>query len=379
MIFTLSEEQAQLVASAKKFAEAEIRPYAAVLDESGEFPTSIIQKAYEVGLINFLQSESLGGTGLSVLDSCLVLEELARGCAGVTTSLVANDLALTPILLRGSDGQKRRYIGDLIKRKELASFGLTEPQAGSDAAGLATTYIKTDTGYRLTGSKQWISNAGYADQFTVFATSNRELRHKGISCFVVPRSAPGVSVGKHENKLGQRCSNTATVHFDSVDVDNDALIGKEGEGFSLAMETLDWSRPITAIMAVGIARAAFEYARDYSLERRQFGQSISSFQSIQFILADMLTSIDASRLLTLRSASLVDSGVPATLESSMAKRFAADSAMDVTTNAVQVYGGYGYTKDYPVEKLMRDAKLMQIYEGTSQIQRVVIARELLKK
>lgn len=374
----LSPEQLSLVVEARRFAENEIRPRAAELDESASFPLQIIEQAYSLGLINFIQQEDDGGTGLSVLDACLVLEELARGCAGVTTSLVANDLALTPIRLRGSAEQRKRFIAGLIEQRQLASFCLTEPGAGSDAAGLATTYRREGDHFIISGSKQWISNGGHATQFTVFATSDRSLRHKGISCLVVPSNTPGISVGKHENKLGQRCSNTVAITFDNVRVPVDNLIGTEGEGFRIAMETLDWSRPITAIMAVGIARAAFEYARDYSLERNQFNQPIASFQAIQFMLADMATAVDAARLLTLRSAALIDAGRNATVESSMAKRFAADIAMENTINAVQIYGGYGYTKDYPVEKLMRDAKLMQIYEGTSQIQRVVIARELLK-
>jgi acyl-CoA dehydrogenase len=374
---TLSEEQQALVDEARKFATQEMLPHAARLDETAEFPHDILRKAQSLGLMNLIQSASLGGTGLSVLDACLVVEELSAACAGMTTSIVANDLALTPIHLAGTDAQRERFVRGIIDRGAYASFCLTEPGAGSDAAGLTTTLTKRGDTYLLNGTKQWITNGGYASQFTVFATLDRSLRHKGICCIVVPADLPGITRGRHENKMGQRCSNTVQLTFENVELPADHLIGKEGEGFRIAMQTLDWSRPLTAIMAVGIARAAFDYARSYALERTQFGQRLSSFQGIQFMLADMATKVDASRLLTLRSAALLDGGASATIESSMAKRFSADAAMEVTTDAVQIYGGYGYTKDYPVEKLMRDAKLMQIYEGTSQIQRIVIARELL--
>lgn len=374
----LTEEQQALVDQSRKFTEQEILPVASHLDETAEFPSAIILKAQELGLINLLQSQDLGGTGLSVLDACLVVEELAAGCAGVTTSLVANDLALTPIQLGGSEEQKRRLIGDLIQRKGLASFCLTEPGAGSDAAGLTTTITPTDGGYLLNGAKQWITNGGYAHQLTVFATIDRSKKHKGICCLVVDGASEGITRGRHENKMGQRTSNTVQLKFENVFVPKENLIGREGEGFGIAMRTLDWSRPLTASMAVGIGRAALHYSIDYAKQRSQFGQPIGNFQGIQFMLADMATKVEASRLLTLKSAALIDNGEESSLESSMAKRLSADSAMEVTTDAVQIFGGYGYTRDYPVEKLMRDAKLMQIYEGTSQIQRVVIAKRLLQ-
>jgi acyl-CoA dehydrogenase len=375
----LNEEQNLIIKEAKRFVQAEVVSAAAGLDERAEFPGDILGKAYDLGYINLVQDIDYGGVGLSVYDSCLIVEEFAAGCAGITTSLVANDLALLPIKLAGSSEQKSRFIGDLIKRKQYASFCLSEPNAGSDAAGLSTTltYDSARQVYLLNGSKQWITNGGYSSQFTVFATVNKSQRHKGICCVVVAADASGVLVGSHENKLGQRCSNTVPITFTDVVVTKEQLIGAEGEGFKIAMETLDWSRPMTAAIAVGLGRVATEHAIRYAKDRKQFGQSIANFQAIQFMLADMATAVDASRLLTLRSASLVDQGKQATLESSMAKRFAADAAMEVTTNAVQIFGGYGYTKEYPVEKLMRDAKLLQIYEGTSQVQRIVIARELL--
>ena len=372
-----SAEQQMLVGEVRKLVLEAVLPVAGALDEKSEFPTDILAKAYELGFINLIQDDSLGGAGLSVYDACLLIEEFAAGCAGVTTSLVANDLALTPIKLAGTPEQKTRFIGDLIKKRQYSSFCLSEPNAGSDAAGITTLLTPDGNGYLLNGAKQWITNGGYASQFTVFATIDKTRRHKGVCCVVVAADAPGVQVGSHENKLGQRCSNTVPINFSNVRVNRDDMIGGVGEGFPIAMQTLDWSRPITAAIAVGVARAATEHAIKYAQERMQFGQAIASFQGIQFMLADMATAVEASRLLTLRSAALVDAGRHGSLESSMAKRFAADAAMEVTTNAVQVFGGYGYTKDYPVEKLMRDAKLLQIYEGTSQVQRIVIARELL--
>ena len=374
----LSPEQESLREIAQRFALDKIRPIAAQLDERAEFPLAVIKESHALGLINLTIPVELSGSGLSIFDACLVIEEIAWGCAGFATSMVANDLALTPIRLAGSEDQKRRFIQPIAASGEFSSFCLSEPSAGSDVAGLQTTVEDGGDYWILNGAKQWISNAGYASQYTVFASIDRTKKHKGLCCLVVPRSTEGISVGHHENKMGQRCSDTCSVTFDNVKVPKDHMIGAPGEGFKIAMQTLDASRPMTASIAVGIARAACEHALAYSKERKQFGSPISSFQGVQFMLADMATVIDSSRLLTWRSAWLIDQGKPASIESSMAKRFSADSAMSVTTDAVQIFGGYGYTKDYPVEKLMRDAKLLQIYEGTSQIQRIVIAREMLK-
>ena len=375
---SLSEEQEALVSEARKFAEGEIRPVAGKLDETSQFPDAIIKKGHSLGLLNLVQDAEYGGTGLSVFDACLVIEEIARGCAGVATSMVANDLALLPIAIGGTKDQKMRFIKPVAEGGAVVSFCLTEPGSGSDAAGMSSTVVEDGDSWVLNGTKQWITNGGYAKQFTVFATIDKGKKHKGICCLVIPGDAPGVKRGHHENKLGQRCSNTVVMSFDGVRIPKDHMIGAPGEGFRIAMKTLDATRPMTAIIAVGIARAAYEYARDYSKDRKQFGQPISAFQGIQFMLADMATAIDAGRLLTLRSALLLDEKKESSLESSMAKLFSAEMAMKATIDAVQIFGGYGYTKDYPVEKLMRDAKLMQIYEGTSQIQRIVIARELLK-
>lgn len=379
MPIELSDDLAALQDTARRFAEAEIRPVAAQYDETGEFPRQILKRAQQAGLMNLVQREEYGGSNLSIVEACVVIEELAAACAGFTTSIVANDLALTPIALDGTFEQRAEFIRPIASSGSFASFCLTEPGAGSDAAGLTTMAERTTNGYRLTGTKQWITNGGVASQYTVFATLGPTLRHKGVSCFVVPADSPGITRGKHENKMGQRCSNTVQVTFDGVEIPASHRIGEEGEGFSIAMRTLDLSRPLTAMIGVGIARRACELALAYAGERKQFGRLIGSFQAIQFMLADMATAVDAARLLTMRAAALLDAGRPATLESSMAKRVAADTAMEVSTDAVQIYGGYGYTKEYPVEKLMRDAKLLQIYEGTSQIQRVVIARELMQR
>jgi acyl-CoA dehydrogenase len=375
--FGLSEEQEQLRQLAREFALAEIAPVARHFDAVAEFPRDIIRKAHTLGLLNLIQPTQFNGSGLGLFDACLVIEELAAACSGFATSMVANDLALTPILVGGSDDQKKRFIAPIAQSGASVSFCLTEPGAGSDAAGISTVAVKDGDSYVLNGNKQWITNGGIAAQYTVFATLDRAKKHKGICCFVVPAEAAGIKRGQHEDKMGQRCSNTVALNFQDVRVPASHMIGAEGEGFTIAMKTLDLSRPMTAIIAVGIARSAFEHAQRYAQERTQFGRVISQFQAIQFMLADMATSIEAARLLTQRSAAMLDAGLPATLHSSMAKRLAADMAMDVTTDAVQIFGGYGYTKEYPVEKLMRDAKLMQIYEGTSQIQRVVIAKELL--
>jgi acyl-CoA dehydrogenase len=374
----LSSEQESLREIAYRFAADKIRPIAPSLDERAEFPLALISEGHSLGLINLTLPVEYGGSGLSIFDACLVIEEIAWGCSGFATSMVANDLALTPIRIGGSAEQKQRFIKPLAESGGLASFCLTEPGAGSDAGGLQTTVEDGGECWIINGSKQWITNAGHAAQFTVFATHDKSKKHKGICCLVVPRNTPGVSVGHHENKMGQRCSDTCRVTFDNVRVPKDQMIGGLGEGFKIAMQTLDASRPMTAAIAVGIARAASEHAVSYAKERKQFGQAIAGFQGIQFMLADMVTGVDASRLLTWRAAWLLDQGKSASIESSMAKRLSADTAMSVATDAVQIYGGYGYTKEYPVEKLMRDAKLLQIYEGTSQIQRLVIARELLK-
>jgi acyl-CoA dehydrogenase len=376
--FDLSEDQKALQDTARRFARAEIAPVAARLDATEEFPHAICQKAFELGLLNLTIPADDGGPGLSHLEQVVVNEELAAACVGVATSMVANDLALLPLVIFGSAEQKARLVSPFTQELKFASFCLTEPGAGSDVAGLATTARKEGKEYVLDGTKCFITNGGVAEQYTVFATTDRKAGRKGIGCFVVEGRPPGLTVAKKEDKMGQRASNTAMLHFEGVRVPEANRVGAEGEGFQVAMATLDSSRPITAVFAVGVARAALEHALGYARERRQFGRPIAEFEAIQFMLADMATDLEAARLLTYEAAWLLDQGQRNTLVSSHAKRFAADAAMRITTDAVQIFGGYGYTRDYPVEKLMRDAKLLQIYEGTSQIQRLVIAREILK-
>jgi acyl-CoA dehydrogenase len=379
MDFALSDEQQALQETARRFAVAEIAPAAAHHDQTAEFPRAIIQKAWELGLVSTCIPEEYGGVGLTVLDSCLAVEELAWGCAGMATSIMCSDLGLMPIVIGGSEDQKKRWLELCAGDFKLVSFCLSEPEAGSDVAGMQLLAERDGDGYVLNGTKCWITNGGEADVFSVFATLDRSSRHKGICAFVVARGTPGLSAGKKEDKMGQRASDTRVLHFDNVRVPAEDRLGQEGEGFKIAMQTLDRTRPPIAALATGIARRALDESTAYAKERKAFGFPIGGFQAVQFLLADMAKDIEAGRLLTRQSAWMVDQGLRASKFSSFAKCFATDVAMRVTTDAVQVFGGNGYTKEYPVEKLMRDAKLMQIYEGTNQIQRLVIARELLKE
>ncbi len=374
--FTLTDEQKSLRELAHDFAAKEIRPVAWELDKDGGWPQAIIDKAHEVGLMNTHIPEEYGGPGLNYLDGCIIEEELSWGCSGVQTSLGANGLASAPVMIGGSEEVKREFGEELVAEPKLASFCLTEPDAGSDVSGMRTRAVRKGDKYVITGSKCFITNGSYADFFVVYAKTDPEAGHRGISAFLV-RKDDTVIVDKKEDKMGQRASNTATITFNDTEIDARYLLGEENKGFKLAMMVLDRTRPGVAAMATGISRAAFEFATAYSKERVQFGVPIAMHQAIQFMIADMATKVHLSRLATWNSAVLLDQGKRNTLESSHAKRFAADSAMEVATDAVQIYGGYGFIKDYPVEKLMRDAKIMQLYEGTSQIQRLVIARETL--
>ena len=378
--FNLSEDQEALRETVKKFVEKEITPVAAKWDELNEFPHDVIKKAWENGLMNIAVPDRFGGLGFGVVEDVILNEELGAGCLGMTTSISVNTLGSYPILLFGTDEQIKEHIGPLMEAPKLASFCLTEPGAGSDAGSLSTHAKEDGDNYILNGSKMWITNAGHAGLFTVFATINKELRGKGTVCFAVDAKSPGISLGKHENKMGQRCSDTRSISFDNVKVPKKNMIGKVGEGFKIALATLDRTRAPIAAGAVGAARAALNHSIKYAKERKQFNQPIANFQAIQFMLADMATKVEAGRLLCYQAAWLLDQGKDelASVAASHAKRFSADMAMEVATDAVQIFGGYGYTKEYPVEKIMRDVKLVQIYEGTSQIQRVVIARHLLK-
>jgi len=373
---TLTDEQKDLRELAHNFAEKEIRKVAWEYDRDGTWPQDIIDKAWEVGLMNTHIEEAYGGPGLDYLSGTLIEEEMGWGCSGIGTSLTANGLAGAPVALGGSEEIKKQFLGMLTEAPNLASFCLTEPDAGSDVSGMKTTATKKGDKYVINGSKCFITNGGYADWFTVYAKTDKDAGHRGISAFVVPKDDT-VIIDKKEDKMGQRASNTATITFNETEIPAANLLGEENKGFKLAMMTLDRTRPGVAAMAVGIGRAAFEFAAEYSKERVQFGVPIAMHQAVAFMIADMATKVEAGRLLTWQSASLLDQGKRNTLASSHAKRFSADSAMEITVDAVQVYGGYGFIKEYPVEKLMRDAKIMQLYEGTSQIQRLVIAREVL--
>ncbi len=373
--FDLSDEQRQFQELAHTFAEKEIRPVAPHYDENEEFPWEVLEKAHDLGLMTYAFPEEYGGTGASAVTQCLVTEELAWGCAGITTALGGTGLCATPILIGGTNAQKKKYLGRFADphKLTLGAYAITEPDAGSDVASMKTTARKVGGGYVLNGSKHFITNGGLADVYVIFATIDPALRADGICAFIVEKEM-GVKAGKKERKMGIRASHTAQIHLEDVFVPEENRLGEEGEGFLIAMRTFEHTRPDVAAMAVGVARAAFEYAVDYAQAREQFGKPIARLQAIGFMLADMATEIDAARLLTWRAAWMLDQGLPVNKEASMAKRFAADTAMKVTTDAVQVLGGVGYMRDYPVEKWMRDAKIMQIYEGTSQIQRVVISR-----
>jgi len=378
MDFTLTEEQKALQDTARKFAREVMAPVARKHDETGEQPVEVLEKAFELGFLTEGIPAEYGGSGLSRLDSIILTEELGAGCAGMTTSMMATTLGLTPVVIGGSDEQKKRFLTPLTEKRSLAAFCLTEPEAGSDPLGSTTTVKKVGNDYVINGIKRFISNGAVSELYTVFATVDKSKGAKGFCALAVPKGTPGLSAGKEEDKLGHRASNTTEVIFEDCKVSADHMLGKEGDGFKIAMATLDRTRPAVAALAVGLARAAMEAAIEYSKLRKQFGMPIGMFQAIQFMIADMGMQIEAARLLTCLSAWLIDQGLKNSLQSSYAKCFASDVAMKATTDAVQIFGGYGYTKEYPVEKYMRDAKLLQIYEGTNEIQRVVIARELLK-
>src|SRR5438309_1621171 len=375
--FGLTDEQKALRELAHDFAEKEIRPKERAYDEHSTHPADLIARAHGIGLMNVHIPEEYGGPALSGFEGMLIGEELCWGCSGIGTAIVANGLGHGPVILAGTEEQKQRWLPPLIERPLLTSFALTEPNAGSDVSGIQTTAVRDGDEYVLNGSKMFITNAGHAEWFTVFASTDKSRGHRGLTAFLVSAAAKGVTVDKHLDKMGQRSTDTSALSFQDVRVPVEDRLGEEGEGFKIAMRTLDFTRPGTAIGAVGVARAAFEYAAQYSKERVQFGMPIAMNQGVNFLIADMATKIEAARLLCWQAGWMIDNGMRATLQSSYAKRFAADICMEVTTDAVQIFGGYGYMKEFPVEKLMRDAKLFQIYEGTSQIQRLVIARELL--
>ena len=378
MDFSLSTEQREIRELAMKFARNEMIPHAQEFDEKGIFPTDIFKKAWELGLINTCIPAEYGGAGFTGLDSVVIGECLAYGCMGMNSSFMANDLALLPIVIGGTNEQKKKFLTPFTEEFKIASFCLTEPGNGSDAGGIKTTIKDGGDHWIVSGEKMWITNAGYADLFVVYGTIDAALKHKGISAIVMDPKSPGVEVGKKEDKMGHRASDTRGVKFTNVKVPKENMLGKPGEGWAIAMSTLDHSRPLVASSALGGAQHALDLSIQYSKERIQFGVPISKHQAIQFMIAEMGMKIEASRLLVHKAAWMCDQGLKNTEVASYAKAFASDSCMQITTDAVQIYGGYGYSREYPVEKLMRDAKLIQIYEGTSQIQRLVMARELLK-
>ena len=376
--FSLTEEQKELRRLARTFAEREIRPNEAKHDAEMLHPVELIEHAHELGLMNLHVPEEYGGLGLGAFDGLLVGEELYRGCSGIGTSITANGLGAGPVIIFGSPEQKARWLPPLVEQPILCSFALSEPGAGSDVGGLRASAARRGDEYVLNGAKTFITNAGHAEWSVVFAKTDTAAGRRGISAFVVPMDSPGVTIERHLEKMGQRATDTSAFALHDVRVPAENRLGEEGDGFQIAMATLDFTRPGTAIGAVGVAQAAYEHAVAYAKERVAFDLPIAMHQAVGFMIADMATEIQASRLLCWQAAWMLDRamGREATLASSFAKRFAADTAMKVTTDAVQVLGGYGYIKEYPVEKLMRDAKLFQIYEGTSQIQRLVIAREI---
>lgn len=379
MDFELSSEQKEIRDLALKFAKAQMQPKAGEYDQSGEFPMPILHKAWELGLVNTCIPTEYGGSGFTTMDSMIITESLAYGCLGMNTIIMANDLALLPIVIGGSDEQKKRFLTPFTESYKIAAFCLTEPGYGSDAAGLKTTVKDCGDHWLLNGQKMWITNAGYADLFVVYATVDPKLRHKGICALVVEKGDPGIELGAPEKKMGHRCSDTRAVTFKNVKVPKENMLGAPGEGWSIAMKTLDHSRPMVAASAVGGAQCAFEHSVEYAKVRQQFGVPIAQHQAIQFMISEMAMKVEAARLLVYKAAWLLDQGQANTQLASYAKAFAADSFMEIASNAVQVHGGYGYSSEYPVEKLMRDAKLIQIYEGTSQIQRLVIAKEIFNR
>jgi alkylation response protein AidB-like acyl-CoA dehydrogenase len=377
MNFSLNDDQLAIKTMTRDFVNQEIIPQAREYDEKEEFPFEIHDKLREVGLYNFAIPEQYGGPGVDKISHALIVEELARGCAGVTTSVEANSLASYPILVGGTEEQKRKYFS-IIANGGYSAFALTEPSAGSDVAGLKTTAKRVGDEYVLNGEKCFITNASYANYYTVLARLKDTDGSKKFIAFIVDRESEGVSVGPHEKKMGLRSSNTASVTFDEVRVPVANRLGEEGDGFKIFMKALSYARPMVGAQALGIAQGAYEEAVNYAKERKQFGQPISNFQGIQFMLADMGMEIEASRLLVQKAVWYVQQGTPNTKISSFAKCFASDTALKVAADAVQIHGGYGYIREYAVEKYFRDAKIMQIYEGTNQIQRVVIAKDILQ-
>ncbi len=377
--FELTDEQKMLQKMARDFAEKEIIPVAEHYDQTAEFPIDVIRKGRELGLVNLNIPLEYGGPGASVFEECLVNEELAYGCSGISTAMSVNNLSSLPILIGGTEAQKQLWLGErMVDKGQLAAYCVTEPGAGSNVVGMQTRAERVNGKYILNGSKMFISNVNFSSFYTVFAVTNPAAKHKGISCFLVERDSPGITISKHFDKLGQRAADTAEIVFENVEVPAENRIGEEGQGFMLAMMVFDHSRPGVASGAIGVARRALEESVKYAKTRETFGQPIWQHQAIGHKIADMAIQIEAARLLAWQAAWMVDNGISNPRVVASAKAFAADMAMRVTVDAIQVFGGYGYMKEYPVEKLMRDVKVYQIYEGTSEVQRNIIVRELFR-
>lgn len=377
MDFNFTPDQLAMKKTAQEFTAQEIVPYALEMDKAGAIRGELLKKLHEAGMLNLIVPKEFGGRGSDAVTLALIYEELAKGCVGVATTTAGNTLASYPVLIQGTDEQKKKYFS-VINAGKMAAFALTEPDAGSDAGAVATTAVRDGDYYVLNGKKRYITNGSFADIYVVFANARKTAGVRGLTAFIVERNTPGFSVGKEEDKMGIRASNTCELELENVRIPVANRIGREGEGFKIAMNTLDAARPLVGALSLGLAQAAFDLAVEYSKERKQFGKPIASFQLIQAMLADMAMQIEATRLLVYKACWMKDQGMPIAKESSIAKCFAADTAMKVTTDAVQVLGGQGYSKEHPAEKYMRDAKIMQIYEGTNQIQRLVIANKILK-
>lgn len=376
--FSLTDEQKQLQQLARDFAKNEIIPIASEYDQKEEMPWGVVEKAFEVGLLNMSVPEHAGGLGLSMLDECLIGEELAYGCMGIYTILMASELGITPILVGGSEEQQRRFLAPLLEKPSLAAFALSEPNNGSDAAAMNTTAVLDGEEWVINGTKMWISNGGAAEITVVFATTDKSQGHRSTVAIVVPKDAPGQSSNKIKHKMGQRASLTSELVFENVRVPKANILGGVGDGFKIAMKTLDKTRIPVAAGSVGVARRALDESVKYAKERAAFGKPISQYQAIQFKLAEMAMGIETGRLMAWRAAWLSDRGQPHSTEAAIAKAYCSEMAFSAATEAIQVHGGYGYVGEYPVEKLLRDVKLNMIYEGTNEIQRLVIARGLLK-
>jgi acyl-CoA dehydrogenase len=377
--FNLSEEQRQLRDLAHEFAANEIYPKAAHHDETGEFPTDILRQAWEIGLMNTHVPSEYGGLGLGVFEGCLLAEEIGWGCTGIGTAMEANTLAEAPIIVAGTEEQKKEWLTPMTEEFRLASYAVTEPDAGSDVSAVKTSAMKTGSDYVINGEKMWITGASQAAWYFVLAVTDASKRHRGMSAFLVPQDAEGVEVGKKEKNLGQHASDTRSVTFSEVKVPESSRLGQEGDGFRIAMAAFDHTRPVVSSAAVGLARHAMEHSVRYAQERQSFGVPIAKHQAISFMIADMAKDIEAARLLVWQAGWTIDQGQRNTRQAAFAKAFAADTAVRVALDAVQVFGGYGYSTEYPVEKLLRDAKVFQIYEGTSQIQRLIIAKEIFDR